>query len=125
MDWDQSTDTNINSYEYQTRVEGGTWPGNYDGISGDSACCDGDFDDSATITGSFDVGTTYEVRIRALDSNSDESPPSNVATVKAGPAAVTGLTATAGHQSVTLGMDLFKCTRCHLLRVQLQAWVPG
>ena len=103
LDWDQSTDTNINSYEYQTRVEGGTWPGNYDGISGDSACCDGDFDDSATITGSFDVGTTYEVRIIALDSNSDESPPSNVATVKAGPAAVTGLTATAGHQSVTLG----------------------
>ena len=33
LDWDQSTDTNIDGYEYQTREEGGDWPDNFTIIS--------------------------------------------------------------------------------------------
>ena len=107
LDWEQSTDTNIDSYEYTIR-EKGTTQEFWDEIP-NSACCDpeatlSENDDSYEITtgGRRTVGLTYEVKIRAVDTNNDEGPESETVEVKAGPAAVAGLTATSGHQSVTL-----------------------
>ena len=126
LDWDQSTDTNIDRYEYQTREVGDTWPANYESIDR-SACCDEDNDDSATITrpsvgANFDVGTTYEVRIRAVDNSNVGGTDSDMATVTTGPAAVEMLTATSGHQSATLSWDASTSpdTRCYPLPVPLQ-----
>ena len=132
LDWKQSTDANIERYEYQTREVGDTWPANYEFIDR-SNCCDDDNDDSATITRSsvganFDVGTTYEVRIRAVDNSNVGGTDSDMATVTAGPAAVTMLAATAGHQSVTLtwtddGQDVTHYE--YRYKPGTNAWVKG
>ena len=107
LDWNQSTDTTIEEYEYQVRVKGEAWTDGYVFIS-ISDCCEGDNDNSYLITSGLTdpIGTTYEVRLRTMytDSNSSPAngPPSDTVEVTTGPAAVTMLAATAGHQSVTL-----------------------
>ena len=106
LDWNQSTDTTITRYEYTIREKDTTTTDSWFPIP-NSACCDpeattSENDDSYEIPadGGRQAGDTYEVKIMAFDT--DGGTPSAAVDVKIGPDAVTGLAATAGHQSVTL-----------------------
>ena len=98
LSWTETEDTDIKEWEYRQKKDDAAW-GAWTDISNSSSSTT-----SHTLSG-LDTGAAYYFRVRAVNTNDEAGPGSDVAATATTPLKPKGLAATAGFQQATLSWN--------------------